>query len=158
MADLSQVVRERSGGAALWGGLVKVVHATVVPAHRDIKEELSDAAKYSPLRQGALDFALFPHARCPQHAEFAGILNRALAWDWVASEIKTHVVDSNCSHADSLDPMVDIFSNTFTLIGNCRCPFYTSAEMAKERFDSGILINEQRVARRGWPRWDSATD
>ena len=61
-------------------------------------------------------------------------------------------------HADSLDAIVGIFSNTFTLKGNCRFPPYITAAMAKEWFDSWMLINEQRAARHGWPRQDSATD
>ena len=73
-------------------------------------------AKYLTFVQGALEFALFSHARCPQHAQYVGIFSRTPAWDWVASEIKSHVGDSNWSHAKSLDAIVDIFSNNFTLM------------------------------------------
>ena len=61
-------------------------------------------------------------------------------------------------HVDSLNAIADIFSNAFTLKGKCRFPPYITAALAKEWFDSWMLINEQRAGRRGWSRQDSATD
>ena len=85
----------------------------------------------------------------------AGINNRMQAWDWVASEMRTHVGDANWLHADSLDSFAGIFPNAFTLIGNRRFPLYVAGSMAQKWFDSWKLINEQRVARHGWPSWGS---
>ena len=44
-----------------------------------------------------------------------GILSRALARDWVASELKTHVGDLDWSDADSLDALMDILSGNLSL-------------------------------------------
>ena len=62
---LSQVLRERSGGAALRQGFIKAVRTTVFPVQCDVKEDFSDEAKYLTFFQGVLEFELFPHARCP---------------------------------------------------------------------------------------------
>ena len=85
-----------------------------------------------------------------------GTLNRTLAWDWAASEIKTHVVDLIWLRADISDTIVDISPNAITLIRNCRSPLYSTAAVVREWFDLWMLIGEQRVARRGRPRRDSA--
>ena len=71
------------------------------------------------------------------------------AWNWVTKEIRGEIGGGEWLHAESLDSFADIFSNAFTLIGNCRFPLYTTADKAQEWFDSWMLINEQRVARRG---------
>ena len=145
----TQVLHERSGGAASWQGIIKAVQTTVFPARRDIKEDFSDEAKFSPFYQDALEFALFPHARCPQHAQPVGIFSRTLAWAWVASEIKPHVGDLNWSLAKSLEAAVGLPPNTFRLTGNCRFPHYITAGMAQEWCELCMLPSEQRVARRG---------
>ena len=157
-AGLSQVLRERSDGAALWQGFTNKAQTTVFPGRRDLMADFSDAAKHLAFLQGTLEFALFPQARWPQRATSLGILNHMLAWEWAASEIKTHVGDLNWLRANSLDSIADIFSDAFALVGTCRPPPYTSGEMGLECFDSWTLINEQRVARRGRPFRDSATE
>ena len=79
LADLSQVLRGRPDGAALWQGVMEAVQTTVFPVQRDIKEDFSDEAKNLSFFQGALEFAVFAHARCPQRAQCVGIFSRALA-------------------------------------------------------------------------------
>ena len=87
-----------------------------------------------------------------------GIFSRTLAWDWVASEIKSHAGDWDWSYAESLAAIADIFPNTFRSTGNCRFPLYITAGAAQEWFELWVLINEHRVARRGWSSWDAASD
>ena len=127
---------------------MKAVRTTVFRVRRDLKADFSDAAEYLALLQGALEFALFPHAR-PQRAEHFGTLNRMLARIWVASKIKTHVGDLNWLHADRLDSIAGAFPNAFALVGNCRFPLCVTADVAQEWFDSWMFINEQHVAGRG---------
>ena len=74
-----------------------------------------------------------------------------LPWAWVASEITTQVGDLNWLHADILDSIADISPNALTLLGNCRFPLRSTADVAPKWFDSWMLINEQRVTRRGGP-------
>ena len=54
-------------------------------SRRALEAEISAADKYFAFSRGALEFAIFPHARCPQFAASPGIYNRMLAWDWAAS-------------------------------------------------------------------------
>ena len=122
LAELSQTLRERSDGAAAWQGFVNAVQTTVFPGQRGLMADFSGAAKYFAFFQGTLEFALFPHARCPQHDESLGILNRALAWEWVGSETQTHMGDLNWLRYNSLDYIADIFSNAFTPMRNCGLP------------------------------------
>ena len=151
------MLRERSDGAALWQGFVKAVQTTVLPGQRDLDADFSDATEYLAFFRGALESALFPHALCPQRAESLGISNRTSAWEWVAPETKTHVSDLHRLLADSLDSVAGIFSNASTLVGNYRPPPCITTDVAPEWSDSWMLIIEQRVTRRGWPFWDSAT-
>ena len=158
LAELSQVLRERSDGAALRQGSVDAVQTTVCPGQRDLLADFPDAAKYSAFFQGTFEFALCFHGRCPQRAASLGILIRMLAWEWVAPQTKARAGDSNWLHADSLGSIADIFPDTVTVIGNCLSPLYVAGEVALAWFDSWMLINEQGVARRGRFFGDSATD
>ena len=151
LVELLQVLRESPNGAALRDGFANATQATVLPRPRDLFADFSDADKYLSIFRGALEFVLLPHAHCPQHATSFDIRNRMQAWGWVVSEIRTHAGDSNWLHADSLGSFADIFSNAFTLIGNCCCLLYIRGSIAQEWFDSPKLIHEQRVARYGWP-------
>ena len=65
-----------------------------------------------------------------------GIRNRSLAWEWVATEVKNHVSDSNRIHAESVDSAADIFTNKFASIRNCCFPLYINGSMAPEPFES----------------------
>ena len=121
-AELSQVMRERPDGVVLRSGIVNAVQTAVFPRPQDLMAAFSDAAEYAAFLEGALELALFPHARLPQRATSLGIHNRTLAWDWVVAEIRTHLGDANWMHADSLDSIADIFSTALTLRGNCRFP------------------------------------
>ena len=53
------------------------------------------------------------------------------------AEVKSHAGDSNWAHAESVDSLADILTNTFTLSGNCRFPLYINGSMAKERLSRG---------------------
>ena len=139
-------------------GFVNAVRITVFLRQRDPKADSSDAYKCLAFFKGTLGFSLFPHARCPQRAPSSGNHNCILAWDWAASEIRTHVGDANRMHAASLDSIADIFSNAFALVGNCRSPLDISGEMAQEWFDSWKLISERPMERNGWSFWDSGTE
>ena len=57
LAELSQALRERSDGAALWRGCVKAVQTTVFPGRRDLNADFSGATKYLAFFQGTLEFA-----------------------------------------------------------------------------------------------------
>ena len=69
----------------------------------------------------------------------------------MASQIQDNVRDEQWTHANCLKDIADIFSRTFTMVGNCRFLLYITGEMAEEWFDVWRLINEQRMARNGWP-------
>ena len=152
LAGLSQLLRERPDGEALRSGFVNAVRITVFLRQRDPKADSSDAYKCLAFFKGTLGFSLFPHARCPQRAPSLGNHNRMLAWDWAASEIRTHVGDANRMHAASLDSIADTF------LGNCRFPLYVTGEMLQGWRDSPKLINGQRTASHGWPFWDSGAE
>ena len=52
-----------------------------------------------PSAWGALEFAIFPHAHCPQYAAPLGIRNRMPAWQWVMTGIRENVGDGYGLHA-----------------------------------------------------------
>ena len=131
-AELSQVMRERPDGVVLRSGIVNAVQTAVFPRPQDLMAAFSDAAEYAAFLEGALELALFPHARLPQRATSLGIHNRTLAWDWVVSEIRTHVGAANWTHQDCFVSIADIFPNAVILTGKCRFPLYITGDVARE--------------------------
>ena len=99
---------------------------------------LSDAEKSLKFFMGILEYAIFPHVRSPVFAKSCGVLNRNVAWEWVAGQTKKNVMDENWPQAPNLSKIADIFARTFTLMGKSRSPLYISKMRAEEWFDIPI--------------------
>ena len=62
---------------------------------------LTHEDKYLKLMMGAMEYAIFPHAARPAFSAFAGITTRESAWNWVAPEVRTNVVDEKWAHSSN---------------------------------------------------------
>ena len=68
VAALSAVLRGNPHGEELRSGIANAARNTVFLRERDLKADLSDADRYVAFFKGALEFAIFPHARCLPYA------------------------------------------------------------------------------------------
>ena len=151
LAGISEVLRASPNAEQPWSGRISSVQTSVFARDDASGADLPDTEKYPSFFLGALEFAIFPHARRPQYAAASGINNRLLAWKWAASQIQDNVRDEQWMHANCLKDIADIFSRTFAMMGNCRFPLYITGELAEVWFDVWRLINEQRMSRNRWP-------
>ena len=111
---------------------------------------LSGAEEYLQIIMGALEYAIFPHARSPMFAVSFGSVNRDTAWEWITDPIEQNVMGENRIQAPNLPKIADIFARTMELMGRCRFPLYLSKSPAEDWFLIWRMLNGQRMERNGW--------
>ena len=111
---------------------------------------LSDTEKHLQFFSGALEYATFPHARNTMLAKSLGIVNSEMARGWITDQIKRNIMDPNWEQAPNLSKIADIFARTVELVGKCRFPLYLSKSKVEDWFLIWMLLNEQRMERKGW--------
>ena len=95
------------------------------PAHRDVA--LLDGSKFFRLILGAMEFAIFPHARSPELSHLVGITTRQSSWHWVVNQIRVHVPDPTWVHAANLTLLSKVFAKMSSrwVVANFRCTLRT---------------------------------
>ena len=110
----------------------------------------SGAEKNLQFFAGALEYAIFPHARSPMFAKSFGVENRDMAWGWITDQITKKAAGANWIQAPNLSKIADISARTMELVGQRRFPLRISKSQAEKWFLIWRMLNEQRVARNGW--------
>ena len=77
-------------------------------------------------------------------------MNRDMAWNRAATQIKSNVTDKDWMRAQSLAKTANTSARTFSMMGNCRPPFYVSKDKAGEWSDIWRPINGQQMERYEW--------
>ena len=111
---------------------------------------LTDEDKYLTLMMGSMEYAIFPHAMRPAFSAFAGITTRESAWNWVAQQVRTNVVDEKWAHASNLSKLAHAFSQMFFTMSRRKFPIYLTRAKAEAWFDLWEIINETRMTRNSW--------
>ena len=111
---------------------------------------LTNEDKYLALMMSSMEYAIFPHAMRPAFSSFVGITTRESAWNWVAQQVRTNVVDENWAHASNLSKLAHAFSKMFFTMGRCKFPIYLTRDRADAWFDMWEVINETRMTRNNW--------
>ena len=70
---------------------------------------LTNQDEYLKLMMGSMEHAIFPRAMRPAFSVFAGVTTRESAWNWVAQQVRTNVVDATWAHASNLSKLVHAF-------------------------------------------------
>ena len=128
----SELSRGSSQGAKVWSRIINTANNTVLWRERDIKADLSDADKCSAFFAGTIEYAVFPHARCPQFAASLGIRNRTLAWQRVVKDIKANVGGGGRMLADCLGEIAIVFARAFAALGSYCFLLYITPDKAEE--------------------------
>ena len=118
------------------------------PAHRDVA--LLDGSKFFRLILGAMEYAIFPHARSPALSHLVGITTRQSSWHWAVNQIRVHVPDPTWVHAANLALLSKVFAKMFFSMGRCKFPLYITSKMAEEWFEIWRIVNEVRMSRNAW--------
>ena len=118
------------------------------PAHRDVT--LLDGPKFFRLILGAMEYAIFPHARSPTLSHLVGITTRQSSWYWVVNQIRVNVPDPSWVHAANLALLSKVFAKMFFSMGRCKFPLYITGKMAEEWFEIWRIVNETRMSRNAW--------
>ena len=108
---------------------------------------LTNEDKYLNLMMGAMEYAIFPHAARPAFSTFVGITARDSAWNWVAHQVRSNVVDEDWAHAPNLGKLAHAFAKMFFTMGRCKFPIYLTRDKADAWFDMWGIINETRMTR-----------
>ena len=120
VGQIAEMLRSSPDAAHLRKSISSSVQTLVFPGPDPTNAVLSDTEKYLAFLLSTLEYALCPHARRPNFAASSGVKNRDIAWNWIASQIKTHVTGDGWMHSSSIVKIADIFARTFTMMGNCR--------------------------------------
>ena len=111
---------------------------------------LTSEDQYMTLMMGSLEYAISPRAIRPASASLVGISSRESAWQWVARQIKTNVINETWAHALNLGKLAQAFSKMFFAMGRCKFPIYLTRDKADAWFDMWRIINETRMTRNNW--------
>ena len=145
--EISEALRASPDAAQLRNGLISSGQFPFPPWPDPTKVVLSDSEKYRRFSLGALEYARVSHARRPNSPSSFGVSNHVMAWNWAVAQIENNVGDGQWMRAQSLAKIADIFTRSFTMLGNCRFPLFILQEKAEERCDIRRLINGRRLGR-----------
>ena len=149
ISELTKDLKDSPDGSTVWSCITNAVYSAFFARERDIKADLPYADTYATFFKGALYFAIFPYARCPQYADNLGIHGRMSAWNWISGRIRRDNEKGDWMHAGSLEAITDVFSSTSQLMGYCRFPLFITPTIARGCFDIWKSINECRMRRQG---------